>query len=93
MNRSKGHNCLTLFADLVGNRVIFATPGKGASVWEVFAAELLPDNSHPKAIQHVVIDMSARYAKGVRDSLGNARVAYEKVHVIQIVVEAYDRNR
>jgi hypothetical protein len=41
MNRRKGHNYLTVFADLLAKRVLFATPGKDASVWGTFAGELL----------------------------------------------------
>jgi transposase len=41
----------------------------------------------------VAIDMSAAYAKGVRDNLGNAQVVYDKFHVIQNVVEACDQVR
>ena len=93
MNRRKGHNYLTVFADLLAKRVLFATPGKDAWVWAAFAAELLRHNGHPKAIQHVAIDMSAAYTKGVSDNLGNARVVYDKFHVIQNVVEACDRAR
>jgi transposase len=47
---------------------------------------LLRYNGHPKAIEHVAIDMSADYAKGVSDNLGNAQVVYDKFHVIQNVV-------
>ena len=61
MNRRKGHNYLTVFADLVAKSVLFVTPGQDASVWKAFAAELLRHNGHPKAIQHVAIDMSAAY--------------------------------
>ena len=93
MNRRKGHNYLTVFADLMTKRVLFATPGKDASVWETFSAELLRHNGHPKAIQHVAIDMSAAYTKGVSENLGNARVVYDKFHVIQNVVEACDEVR
>ncbi len=50
MNRRTGHNYLTVFADLVAKRVLFATPGKDASVWEAFAGELQRHNEHPKAI-------------------------------------------
>ena len=32
MNRRNGHNYLTVFADLMTKRVIFATPGKDTSV-------------------------------------------------------------
>jgi transposase len=88
MNRRKGYNYLTLVADLVAKRVLFATPGKYASVWAAFAAELLRHNGHPKAIQHVPIGMSAAYKKGVSDNLGNARMVYDKFHVIQNVMEA-----
>ena len=93
MNRRKGHNYLTVFADLLTKRVLFATPCKDASVWEAFAAELLRHNGHPKAIQYVAIDMSPAYIKGVSDNLGNAQVVYDKFHVIQNVVEACDRVR
>ncbi len=90
MNRRKGHNYLTVFADLLAKRVLFATPGKGASVWESFAAELLRHNGHPKAIQYVAIDMSAAYIKGVSDNFGNAQLVYGQYHVIQNIVEACD---
>ena len=93
MNRRKGHNYLTVFADLVAKRVIFATPGKDASVWAAFAEELLRHNGHPKPIQYVAIDMSPAYIKGVSNNLGNAQVVYDKFHVIQNVVEACDRVR
>jgi transposase len=93
MNRRKGHNYLTVFADLVAKRVLFAAPGKDGSVCEAFAAELLRHNGHPKVVQHVAIDMSAAYAKGVSDNLGNAQVVYDKFHVIQSVVEACDQVR
>ena len=93
MNRRKGHNYLTVFADLLAKRVLFATPGKDASVWEAFAGELLRHNGHPKAIQYVAIDMSPAYIKGVSDNLGNAQVVFDKFHVIQYVVEACDQIR
>jgi transposase len=93
MNRRKGHNYLTVFADLLAKRVLFATPGKDASVWDAFAAELLRHNGHPKAIRRVAIDMSAAYTKGVASNLGNAQVVYDKFHVIQNVVEACDQVR
>ena len=93
MNRRKGHNYLTVFADLVQKRVLFATPGKGSETWESFAAEMPRHNGHPKSITQVAIDMSAAYIKGVRDHFGNAQVVYDKFHVIQNVVEACDQIR
>jgi hypothetical protein len=60
-------------------RMLCATPGKGASVWADFAAEFLRHNGHPKAIQHVAIDMSAAYTKGVSDNLGSAKGGVRQV--------------
>ena len=93
MNRRKGHNYLTVFADFLAKRVLFVTLGKDTSVWEAFAEELLLQNAHPKAIQHVAIDMSAAYTPGISDTFGDARVVYDKFHVIQNVVEACDQVR
>ena len=48
-------------------------------------------NGHPQAIQYVGINMSAAYATGTNANSGNARVVYEKFHVIQNVEEACDQ--
>lgn len=93
MNRRKGHNYLTMFADLVSKRVHFATPGKGSETWEAFAAEMFRHNGHPKSTTQVAIDKSAAYIKGVRDHFGNAQVVHDKFHVIRNVVEASDQIR
>jgi transposase len=73
--------------------VVFAVADKYASVFAAFGKDLLRYNNHPKAIQHGATNMSAAYTKGVSDNLGNARVVYEKFHVIQSVVEAFDDER
>ncbi len=54
---------------------------------------MLRHNGHPKAIQHVAIDIITAYTKEVSDNLGNARVMYDKFHVIQNVVEVCDKVR
>jgi transposase len=93
MNRKKGHNYITVFADLAGKRVLFGVEGKDAKVWEAFAAELFAHNGHPKAITQVAIDMSPAYQKGVRDNFGNAELVFDKFHVIQLANEAVEAVR
>ena len=93
MNRRKGHNYLTVFADLLKRRVLFATEGKDASTWEAFADELLKHNGHPKAITQAAIDMSLAYIKGVKENLGNAAIVFDKFHVVREVNEAVDKVR
>jgi transposase len=93
MNRRKGHNYLTVFADLVARRVLFATEGKDAATWQAFAEELLKHNGHPKAIQQAAIDMSPAYIRGVQDNLGNAAIVFDKYHVVSQVNEGVEQVR
>lgn len=93
MNRKKGHNYVTVFADLVQKRVLFGTEGKDAGVWASFAQELQAHNGHPKAITQAAIDMSPAFIRGVRDNFGNAEVVFDKFHVIQEATEGVEAVR
>jgi transposase len=93
MNRHKGYNYLMVSADLVSKMGLVVTPGEDASVWEAFATQLLRNNGHPKAIQHVAIDISAAYAKGVSYNLGKAQMVCDKFPVIQNVLVVCDQIR
>src|SRR6266704_1412633 len=53
MNRKKGHNYITVFADLANKRVLYGTEGKDASVWERFAQQFEAHNGHPKSVTQV----------------------------------------
>jgi hypothetical protein len=93
MNIRKGHNYLTVFADLRGKRVIFATEGKGADVWESFVAEMQAHNAHPKQVTQTAIDMSPAYIKGVKENLGNAEIVFDKFHIIAQVNAGVEKVR
>jgi transposase len=93
MNRKKGHNYLTVFVDLQAKRVLLAVEGKDAGAWERFAEQLVKHNGHPKAITMVAIDMSPAYQKGVRENFGNARIVFDKFHVVSQVVQAVEAVR
>jgi transposase len=93
MNRKKGHNYLTVFVDLVAKRVLLAVEGKDATVWERFSEQLGRHNGHPKAITQIAIDLSPAYQKGVREHFGNARIVFDKFHVVTQVVQAVEEVR
>ena len=93
MSSRKGHNYLTVFADLVARRVVFATEGKDHTTFERFCEDLLLHNGHPKAITQVAIDLSAAYQKGVRENLGNAQMVFDPFHVCALVSTAVDEVR
>jgi transposase len=93
MNCRKGHTYLTVFADLVARRVVFATEGKDHSTFTQFAEEILKHNGHPKAITAVAMDMSKAYQKGAREELGNAQIVFDPFHVTALVSGAVDEVR
>ena len=90
MSSRKGHNYLSVFADLVERRVVFATEGKDHTTFERFCEDLLRHNGHPKAITQVAVDLSAAYQKGIRENLGNARMVFDPFHVSALVSTAVD---
>jgi len=93
MSSRKGHNYLSVFADLVERRVVFATEGKDHTTFERFCEDLLRHNGHPKAITQVAVDLSAAYQKGIRENLGNARMVFDPFHVSALVSTAVDEVR
>jgi transposase len=90
MNRHKGHNYPTEFANMIAKKVIFATARKESSVWVAVAAELLLHNEGSESIQHVANDMSAACTKCVSANLGITWMVCDKFYVIQNVVEVSD---
>jgi transposase len=94
LNVRKGQQYVSVFCDLIGKRVLFATPGKDKAVWQSFVAEMDRHNGHPRAITEVSIDMSPAYVAGVQENLGDqAVIVFDKFHVIAHVNQAVDETR
>ena len=89
----KGHEYVSVFADLVAKRVIFATEGKDAQTWLKFVEALETHNGHRHAITQASMDMSQAYEKGVAENCRNAQVVFDKFHVIKNANEAVDKVR
>lgn len=93
MSRRKGQNYLSVFADLDLLRVIFATEGRDATTWDRFREALLAHNGHPHALREVSMDMSPAYRKGVQNNCRNARIVFDKFHVLAHANAAVDQVR
>jgi transposase len=93
MSSRKGHHYLTVFADLIERRVLFATEGKDHTTFRRFAEEILRHNGHPKSIEAVAMDMSKAYQKGAREELGHAQIVFDPFHVSALVSQAVDEVR
>lgn len=93
MSVRKGHEYLSVFADLVARRVLFATEGKDKETWARFVEELEKHNGHRHALTQVSMDMSPAYKSGVAENCRNAQVVFDKFHVIKNANEAVDKVR
>jgi transposase len=91
-SRTRGHNYVTLVADAERRAVIFVTEGKDAKTIQSFASDLSAHGGDPKDIESVSIDMSPAFIKGVAENLPNARITFDKFHVIKHASEAIDRS-
>jgi transposase len=89
----RGHDYITLFADIDQARVLFATEGKDAATVAAFAGDLAAHGGDPEAIEEVCIDMSPAFIKGVAENLPNAAVTFDKFHAVKIVNDAVDQVR
>ena len=89
----KGHNYVTVFADMKNGEVLFATEGKDSNTIKAFTEELPKHNAQADQIKEVTMDMSPAFIAGVRDYLPNASVTFDKFHVIQALNKAQDEVR
>jgi transposase len=93
MSVRKGHEYISVFADLVRRRVLFATEGKDHETWARFLESFEKHNGHRHAITQVSMDMSQAYQKGVKEYCRNAQITFDKFHVLMKANEAVDQVR
>ena len=91
--RRRGHNYLTSFVDLRGERVMVCALGRDAGTVAEFARELAEHGGDPEAVRVVTCDLSPAFAKGVSEHLPNAERVADRFHVIQLATRQLDRVR
>jgi transposase len=89
----RGHDYVTLVADDVERRVVFVTEGKDAAGIAAFGEHLSAHGGKPELIESACIDMSPAFIRGVTDHLPNARITYDKFHVVAHASTAVDETR
>jgi len=92
-SRARGHDYVTLAADAEQRRVVFVTAGRDAKTIESLALDLAAHNCPPEQIESVSIDMSPAFMKGCAEHLPNARVTFDKFHVVWHANAAVDKTR
>jgi transposase len=91
--RARGHDYITLAADAVERRVLFVTEGRDAKTIKALAADLRDHGCPPEQIESVSIDMSPAFIKGCGEHLPDARITFDKFHVVWHANAAVDKMR
>jgi transposase len=92
-SRKKGHEYITLVADIKDSKVIFACEGKDSSTVTSFSEDLQNHNGNPSNIKSVCSDMSPSYISGISKELPNAEITFDKFHVMKAMNEGVNEVR
>lgn len=92
-SQRKGHDYITLFVDMVKRRTTFIAEGNDQKTVEAFATDLKAHNGDPQAITDVSCDMWPAFIRGVEDNLPNARITFDRFHIMKVINTAVDTVR
>jgi transposase len=89
----RGHDYISLFVDMARRKVVYVTDGKDAATVDAFATFLEARGGRRENITDASIDMGAAFIAGVKANFPNAKITFDKFHVIKLVNEAVDEVR
>jgi transposase len=92
-SRARGHDYITLAADAVKRRVLAVAEGRSAETITTLASELDSRGCAPEQVSSVSIDMSPAFIKGCTAQFTNARITFDKFHVVWHAGFAVDKMR
>jgi transposase len=81
---AKGHRYLTVVLDLDSGAVVFVGDGKGADALKPFWKRLRPSKAK---IEAVAMDMSPAYREAVSTHLPEAKIVFDRFHVVKLFNE------
>jgi transposase len=89
-SQAKGHEYISLFVDLENRRTMFVTVGKGSETVTEFKKDFTAHKGNIDNITDVSCDMSRAFIKGVTDNMPNAKITFDKFHIIKLINKAVD---
>jgi transposase len=92
-SRARGHDYITLAADAVERRVLAVAEGRSVETVGALTGELASRGCAPEQVSSVSIDMSPAFIKGCGEHLPNARITFDKFHVVWHASTAVDKMR
>jgi transposase len=89
-SRTKGHNYITLFVDMLKRKTVYVAEGKDHKTVEKFVDALESHKGDRNQIKDASCDMSPAFIKGVKEFLPEANITFDKFHIIKIINGAVD---
>jgi transposase len=89
----KGHEYITLVVDIKDSKVIFACEGKDSSTITSFSKDLQNHNGNKSNIRSVCCDMSPSYISGVSKEFPDAKITFDRFHVMKAMNEGLNEVR
>jgi len=89
----KGKRYMTVFLDADTRTVLLVVEGRSGDCVRQFAEALQEHQGDPAQIQWVTMDMLHCYARGVADYLPQAKIVYDRYHVMVMAGEAVEEVR
>jgi len=84
-SRTKGHNYITLFVDMLKGKTVHVAQGKDHKTVCEFADVLESHDGDRNQIKDVSCDMSPAFIKGVTEALPEANITFDKFHIVKII--------
>lgn len=89
----RGHHYVTQFVDLERSKTLFVTSGRDHTTVERFREDLIQHGGQPKQIREFSLDMSEAFVLGITENFEDARLTFDKYHVVQLLNKAVDEVR
>lgn len=92
-SQRKGHDYITLFVDLLKKRTVFIAEGNDQTTVKAFTDDLKAHNGSPQAITDVSCDMWPAFIRGVEDNFPDAKITFDRFHIMKVINTAVDTVR
>ncbi len=89
----RGHRYVTNVVDAETGELLLMVQGKGAETVKEFKEAMAGHGARPEQMEWICMDMSRAFRKGARESFPNAKVVFDRFHVMQMVGAAIDAIR
>jgi transposase len=89
----KGHEYITIAADMDERRVLHATEGKGKETLFKIRSHLEQKGVKPEQIENICMDMSPSFIAGAMDEFPKSAIVFDRFHIVKLLNEAMDEVR